>query len=124
MKQKRNTVDAKVLQAQCTTKAKQLEQINRLLEDMPTDEILPLITWEEQKMIDRLLFVRMVNKVDVASGSSVDVPALVSSSKVKFSGREARTFLFEGGFESGLQVMNLIAINAKVQLQNFSTYTS
>ena len=43
----------------------------------------------------------MVNKVDVASGSSVDVPALVSSSKVKFPGREARTFLFEGGFESG-----------------------
>ena len=115
VKKKRNTVDAKVLQAQCTTKAKQLEQINLLMEDMPTDEILPLITWEEQKMIDRLLFVRMVNKVDVASGSSVDVPALVSSSKVKFSGREARTFLFEGGFESGLQVMNLIAINAKVQ---------
>ena len=83
------------------SKTKQLEQINMLLEDMPTDEILPLITWEEQKMIDRLLFVRMVNKVDVASGSSVDVPALVSSSKVKFPGREARTFLFEGGFESG-----------------------
>ena len=117
MKKERSAVDAKVLQAQCTTKAKQLEQINLLMEDMPTDEILPLITWEEQKMIDRLLFaiVRMVNKVDVASGSSVDVPALVSSSKVKFPGCEARTFLFEGGFESGLQVMNLIAINAKVQ---------
>ena len=82
---------------------------------MSDEEILSIIPWEEQKMIDRMLFHRMVSKVDVAVGSDIQISSIVNESKVKFPGRAAQTFMFGGGFEAGLQQMNLTAVNAKLQ---------
>ena len=103
-----------MLKVQCTSKTKQLEKINEISNKMTDDEVLGLILPEEHRMIDRTLFVRVVNKVEVASCSNIDVRTIVKETTVKWPGRDARHYMFGGGWEEGLQQMNLIAINAKI----------
>jgi hypothetical protein len=58
----------------------------------------------------------VVNKAEVASCSNLDVASIIKETSVKFPGGDARHYLFGGGWEEGLQQMNLIliAINAKI----------
>jgi len=81
---------------------------------MADEEVLQLILPEEHRLIDRTLFIRVVNKVEAASCSNLDVASIIQETSVKFPGGDARHYLFGGGWEEGLQQMNLIAINAKI----------
>ena len=105
---------SKLVIIQCSSKSKQLEKINEWLAEMADEEVLQLILPEEHRLIDRTLFIRVVNKVEVASCSNLDVASIIQETSVKFPGGDARHYLFGGGWEEGLQQMNLIAINAKI----------
>ena len=100
---------SKLVIIQCSSKSKQLEKINEWLAEMADEEVLQLILPEEHRLIDRTLFIRVVNKVEVASCSNLDVASIIQETSVKFPGGDARHYLFGGGWEEGLQQMNLIA---------------
>ena len=63
---------SKLVIIQCSSKSKQLEKINEWLAEMADEEVLQLILPEEHRLIDRTLFIRVVNKVEVASCSNLD----------------------------------------------------
>lgn len=114
---KKNTstvAEAKVKISNCNTKALQLGQIKEYLEKLSDENILDLIKSEENQMIDRALFVRRVQKFEVASSSCIDIDITFKDMNFQLPGREARRML-NGGFMNTLQHLNLFAVMATLQ---------
>ena len=86
-----------------------------MVDDHEDKEVLQLNIPEEHScLIDRTLFIRVAKNIEVARCSNLDVAwSLIQETSVKFTDGDTRHYLFGGGWEEGLQQMNLIAINTK-----------
>lgn len=109
-----NPAAAKVSLSAANTKSAQVSEILRMIVDFKDEEILSLITSEEHQMIDKSLFVRAVNKFEVAAESRIDIAACLKGANFQLPGREARRML-NGGFLNALNHINLFAVTAILQ---------
>ena len=103
-----------MLRANKNSKAKQLPLVLEAIDKLSDEDVLLVPTHEELQQIDRHLFVRKVNEVDVSNEAGIDIESLLGGEHFQLQGRDSRRF-FNGGFSSTLQHMNLFAVMAQLQ---------
>ena len=110
----KDQIQRSMLRANKNSKAKQLPLVLEAIDTLSDEDVLLLPTHKELQQIDRHLFVRKVNEVDVANKAGIDIESLLGGEHFQLQGRDSRRF-FNGGFSSTLQHMNLFAVMAQLQ---------
>ena len=73
----KDQIQRSMLRANKNSKAKQLPLVLEAIDKLSDEDVLLLLTHEELQQIDRHLFVRKVNEVDVANEAGIDIESLL-----------------------------------------------
>ena len=90
----KDQIQRSMLRANKKSKAKQLPLVLEAIDKLSDEDVLLLPTHEELQQIDRHLFVRKVNEVDVANEAGIDIESLLGGEHFQLQGRDSRRFNF------------------------------